>query len=74
MNKEKEKLLKIKKALCKYTYYFRLHALLSSIKTARRGAICYIILQNNGILVHQGTYKYRKENINYYINQVNKKG
>ena len=33
------------KALCKYTYYFRLYAFLSSIKTARIGAICYITLQ-----------------------------
>jgi len=29
---------------------------------------------NNGILVHQTTFKRRKENMNYYINQVNKKG
>ena len=35
---------------------------------------CYLLYNstNNGILVHQTTFKRRKENMNYYINQVNK--
>ena len=35
---------------------------------------CYLLYNstNNGILVHQATFKRRKENMNYYINQVNK--
>ena len=37
---------------------------------------CYLLYNsiNNVILVHQATFKRRKKNINYYINQVNKKG
>ena len=37
---------------------------------------CYLLHNstNNVILVHQATFKRRKENMNYNINQVNKIG